>query len=148
MITIEIPVKAYIKTWIETQIGTPAKLSRENNIGKYLYQLMEDPTEKRDPDYRPYKEMVAVKITEEVFLRKGYYLTKTNVIAFNTFVEEQIKSTVFNYIDALIDGSNRIKKKEAIEKALVKFGFDEWNWPYQSVKKAYDRHCKRSKQLK
>lgn len=145
MITVEIPVKPYIRRWIELQIGKPAKLSRDNNIGKYLYQLMEDPVDRREIDFPSYQEMIEIKITEEVFLRKGYYLTRTNIIAFNSFVEEHIKTTVFNYIDALIDGSGKIKKKDAIEKALLKFGFDEWSWPYQSVKKAYDRHCNRLK---
>lgn len=143
MIIIEIPCKSYIRCWIEKQYGKPAKISKSNNVGKFLYQLMSDPQFKNDSDYRPYRDIVTVSISEDVFLRKGYYITKTNTTLFNNFVEEQIKSTLFVYIDALKDGTGKIKTKLAIEKALEKFGFGADDWPYESIKKAYDRHRKR-----
>jgi hypothetical protein len=140
MILAEISVKKYIRHYLQQRFGDPTLLTKDHQIGKYLYQLLGDACTRNDSDFKPYKDTLTVKITEDVFLRKGYLLTATNVINFNNFVEEVIKNEMFLHIDVIREHRPGIKIKSAIEHVMQKMLFDENVFPYETMKKSYDRY--------
>ncbi|OFY87860.1 MAG: hypothetical protein A3F72_03025 [Bacteroidetes bacterium RIFCSPLOWO2_12_FULL_35_15] len=145
MFTASIPAKPYVRKHIENCFGTPALMRRDSAIGKYFYQLVGDPKttkDKRIADCNAYySDLITVKIVEEVFLRKGCVLTKTNIVEFNRFVECHLKMQMRIMIDTLME-IKKIKKKEAILFAYDKFNMDETVLPYETIKKDYYRHEK------
>lgn len=144
--TAEIPVKPYIKQYLEYNFGRPAHLTREKSIGKYLFELLERERRDRDKEYKGYTAVVTVRISEDIHIRHGSFLTKTNIINFNSFLEDHIKALMCIHVDAVIEGmtarDKKVKISEAIEMFQEKFGFTEQTFGFETIKKAYYRYRK------
>lgn len=140
MILAEISVKPYIRHYLQQRFGDPTYIPKDHQIGKYLYMIIGNDCRKNDKYFRPYKDKLTLKITEDIFMRKGYLITDTNITAFNGFVEDHIKNEMFLHIDAILEHGRGVKIKTAIEHVMSKMLFDENTFPYETIKKAYDRH--------
>lgn len=149
MITTELPVKPYVGHFLKSRYGNPVQMSRENQIGKFFYLLISDESIKNSKSESIYKDTIQIKISEDVFIRKGYLINHQGIIMFNNFVTEHIKERMFIYVDALLEANNSIKIKSALELAMQKFMFNESVFPYETLKKSYDRYrLAEKKQLK
>lgn len=146
MFTTAIPVKPYVRKYLENCFGTPVLMRKDSAIGMYFYQLVDDPTERRNSEYGGFQDQVLITITEDVFLRKGCVLTDTNIIRFNNFVEEHLKMQLRIMIDTLIE-FQEVKIKDAIMVVYDKFNMDETVLPYETLKKDYYRWSKRQDAL-
>jgi len=144
MLTASIPVKPYVRKHLENKFGNPVMLRQDSAIGKYFYQLLEDPSRGRDRQYSEYTDLVTIRIPEKVFLHRGCMLTDTNITNFNSFVEDQLKQHLRLMIDILLE-FNEVEIKEAILIVYHKFNLDETVLPYETIKKDYYRYRKRSK---
>lgn len=140
MITTDLPVKPYVGHFLKSRYGDPVNLSRENMIGKFFYLLISDDSIKNTKTESIYKDTIQIKITEDVFIRKGYMINHQGIIMFNNFVTAHIKERMFIYVDALLEANSSIKIKQALEQAMHKFMFNENVFPYETLKKSYDRY--------
>lgn len=141
-----LPCKYYVGHYLKTKFGNPVYMRRDSDIGKYFYSLIEDASEKRDKEYSPHKNEIIVLITEDVFLKKGCVLTKTNIIAFNNYVEADLKKQINLVLDTLVE-INDIQIKKAIDFVYDRFDMDETIFPMETIIKQYYRDRKARKAL-
>jgi hypothetical protein len=127
---------------------SPAYLRGDSLIGKYFFQLVKDPSEHQDTKCtHDYRETLTIKITEDIFLRRGYVLSKTDIRSFNNFVEDHLKQQAWKIIDTILEMNSGTKINEAIDFVYEKYGMDENVWPYETIKKGYYRHRQSSDAL-
>jgi hypothetical protein len=137
--TLELPVKPYVKAFLINNCGTPADLSLIPLIYHDYITCLKNPTKRSDntlvcnyPDY------INVIIPKDVFYRYGWEMTKTDIIRLNNKIESQIKFTSRNYIG--INNAMGIPVAVSIREYQSLFSFSEDAFPYETIKKDYDRH--------
>lgn len=142
-----LPCKYYVGHYLKTEFGNPINLTHRSDIGRYFFSLVEDASEKREKEIvNGYKSSVVVIITEDVFLKKGCVLTKTNIVAFNNYVEDNFKKQINLVLDTLVE-INEVQIKQAIDFVYDKFGMDETVFPMETIVKQYYRKRKACKCL-
>jgi hypothetical protein len=147
MLKVEIPVKGYIRNYVEANYGTPVLFDRRTYIGKHFFALAASCDTKYDKMYKGYKDILVVHIKEDMYLRRGSVLTKTGILDFNGFVEDIMKRELFIYVDGLTD-QNPIQFKEAFQKYIDRFQVDEALFTYDNIKQTYQRYRKKDKTRK
>jgi len=138
---VTIPVKAYIKRFIELNYGDPADFTDDPETNKYFLNLLKKPNtyfEKKYPDeICTYTQEVEVLISGHVFYKYGWELTKTDIVAFGRYFEVRVKFFMRTFI-GMYHGVG-LPFKNSITKFQERFGFDEDSWAYQSIKKDFYR---------
>jgi hypothetical protein len=139
--TVQVSTKPYVKQYIENNCGSPANLSKAPDIKKYFDALMKIQCRRKEASIKDdsalYSETLTIVISQDQFYRHGWELTKTDTIAFNRFIENNIKIMMRMYI-----GSGyllHIPLKSLILSFQDDFGFDETIWSYESIKKDFYR---------
>lgn len=139
-VKVQIPVKRYVKRFLEVKYGEPALLQRNDNIGKYFYELVDHPNQERDSRIKlsRYTDHVTIGITKTIFLQRGYVLTPTNVVAFNNFVEDHISVALEYFVcGAVIVGEK--KRSMAYRTFLDIICLNESELAFETLKKKIDR---------
>jgi len=141
MVTISIPVKPYIKTFLHGRFGDPVDMNCHSYIGKHFHLLLRNQTAHKDKYIRltGYTQRVIIRTSEDVFFRHGHLLTSSSVAAFNSFLEDIIKEQMCMYIDAR-RSDKAANSKQAYEEFMDKFGFNDGSFAYEAIKKAYERY--------
>lgn len=141
-----LPCKFYVAHYLKRKFGNPAYIRKESDIGKHFFLLLEDASCDRDNEYRPHPHELTIKITEDVFLRRGCVLTKTGIINFNRFVEADFRKQVILMLDVLV-GTQDIQIQKAIDYVYDHFDMDETIFPMETIVKQYYRERKARKKL-
>jgi len=145
MITFTLPCKIYTKKYLENCFGNPINMRNDSFIGKFFFQLVEHPSVEHDLKVKlDYETEAVITITQSLFLKKGYILSKTNTREFNRFVEGYFKDQVRTMLDTMVE-YNGVYITRAIDSVYDKFGMDETVLPAEMIKKDYQRYKKRSK---
>lgn len=144
MLTFNLPCKDYTKHYLENCFGNPTYIRKDGVIGKYLFQLIDKNYTRREKEitFNGYNAECTILITEDVFLRHGYVLSKTNTQEFNRFVEEHFKAQIRTMIDVFIKYELRTFV-EAVDCVYDQFDMDETIFPFDTIKKDYQRYRKR-----
>jgi len=139
--TVSVPVKPYVKRFLEINYGSPVDLTKDQKALKSFRALLRKPSVRFDYKYSDSifynKPEVEVYISEDDFYRYGWELTKTNIVAFNKYFEENAKFFMRTVI-GIYTGIG-LPLKNSIIKFQEKFGFDEDTWNYDSIKKDFYR---------
>lgn len=139
---VTIPVKPYVKKFIEINYGLPADFTDDPLTNKFFVELLRKPNTLYDNKYPDeictYSNEVEVLISEDYFYRYGWELTKTNVVAFGRRFEDRAKMMMRNIIG--VYHAVGLPFKISITKFQDRFGFDEDIWNYQSIKKDFYRN--------
>ena len=139
---IEIPVKPYVKRFIELNYGYPVDFSSDYEAHKYLQQLFRKPSKNRDcqiPDtFCTYTEVLEVLISEHDFYRYGWELTKTDIVAFGKRYEYRAKVMMRSMV-AIYHGLG-LPIFKSIKKFQELFKFEEDDWKYEAIKKDFYRN--------
>jgi hypothetical protein len=139
MVEISIPVKPFVKQFLENKYGSPAFLTAKDPVGKYFQLLLTNNPHHRDKRGVRYKESIEIHVSSDQFFRYGFSLSATSVVWFNNFLEHLIKSELFMFLDFHVNRQN-IPQKKAIELFMDEAGFCEDTWPFETIKKAHNRH--------
>lgn len=141
MITIQIPVKAHVYKYLTSQFGPAMTLSRSHSVSLLLMHLLKRNSSDKQYDYvtKSYENSYTVQITKGfVFDRGACYLSSYSVMQLNNFVDDLIKAQFFNFMEfALATGMMR---RDAIYKFRERYGFEEHELAFETLKKAYYRH--------
>ena len=138
--TCEIPVKPYIKTYIENNCGTPSDLKLLPEIQDQFINSLKYPKFQRDTQAKcNYGEVVSVIITDDTFYRYGWQISRTDCVRFNQKCEALIKFNARQFIMA--NASLGIPVSKCIREFQSRFQFPEDTFSYEAIKKDYDRHC-------
>lgn len=137
-----IPVKPYVKVFVEFNYGSPASFVTDPTLQKELRGILKKQMKQNEKRCREqlsrYPEEIDIIISEDDFSRYGWAVAKTGVISFGRHLEEKAKLLMRTYIGVWTCFKS---KKMAIHQFQEKFGFDEDTWSYESIKKDYDRHA-------
>jgi hypothetical protein len=140
--TVNIPVKRYVKIFLEENCGNPVDLINIPSLKIFFRRCLKKPDKRWDyksekiPDI--YRDIVNISITEDEFYRYGWELTKTDIIAFGKEVEVMAKLMMRNIIG--VNNSIGLPINKTIEKFQNDFGFSEEDWTYQTIKKDFYRN--------
>lgn len=138
---IEIPVKGYVKNYLEHQYGSPAHVHDASFVGKFLFGLLGDDNHHQDTKFSRYSTKVVVRVSHDVFLRNGVAMTKTNIIKFNAFMSEVIKENLYHYLLGRSVDDSRVLKK-AINEYREMYSISEDAWTDEAIIKDVQRNYK------
>jgi hypothetical protein len=156
---LQLPTKPYLKRYLEYLFRPDMMIDLTKPQGQFLARLLGDSTDERGSRYPGYDEVAILQFTQRIFNRYGFNLTRTNIVAFNRYLEQDLKSRVCQLIDIAL-GANAIilsapnlnlssyKIADAIREVQREFGFDEDTWSYESIRKVYLRYRDRKEAQK
>jgi len=140
--TVSIPVKPYVKRFIEINYGMPADFTEYPQINKFFIDLLRKPNSQYDSKYPDeictYSTEAEVLISEDYFYRYGWELTKTNIVAFGRKFEDRAKAMMRSIVGINIGLGLPINK--SIERFQNRFHFYEDIWRYEAIKKDFYRN--------
>jgi len=142
--TVSIPVKPYVKRFLEINFGLPVDFTGDPESNKFFKELLHKPNTSSDRKYSDniftYSQCIEVVISEHDFYRYGWELTKTNIVAFGQHFEDHAKLMMRNIIGVSVGLGMPMNK--SIVKFQTTFLFDEDIWAYESIKKDFYRNAK------
>jgi hypothetical protein len=146
MTTLNVPVKPYIKKYLEKNYGNPVNFSGVRGLSDFFNLLLEKQTLRREKQttLNRYSELVTIVITRDVFYRYGWSISNTSVVSFNALFEMVIKERGRDAIRIRKDEANK-KISESIRQYQIDFGFTEDDFPFDTIKKDVQRHTNISK---
>ena len=144
-----IPVKPYVKRFLLTNFNEPdynwqelVNLSSDKELNEAFRRRLQKKEFRYDHKYaclKKYSEQIAIEISKDDFYRHGWSLPMTDVVGFGILVEKKIRMALFTYVDVRVSFGAEIST--AIREFTKKFGFTEYDWKYDSIRKAYYRHA-------
>lgn len=138
--TCQIPVKPYIKAYIENNCGIPSDLRQLPEVHEQFINSLKYPKFHRDSQAKcNYGETIEVIITDDTFYRHGWQISRTDCIRFNQKCEALIKFNSRQFIMA--NASLGIPVHKCIREFQSKFLFTEDTFPFATIKRDYNRHC-------
>lgn len=137
--TVQIPVKKYIKAYLENNCGSPADLSHLPDIKDMFEGCLMFPRFNRDKHIKcNYTDSVDIYISNDHFYRYGWQLSKTDTIRFNQKCEAFIKFNSRQFI--LANHSMGMPVSVCIREFQSIYQFDEDSFSFQTIKKDFERH--------
>lgn len=142
-----LPCKPYVRQYlINNYIGDGEDDVVDLRKNSYLHndfvsRLTKDGRwEKKYSNLYRYKTMVAVRISRDEFYRYGFSLANSEVVSFGLILERNIKNKMFLYVDLAVGMGMQISV--AIRRFQKNHGFDEDSWPYETIRRIYNRHSR------
>ncbi len=139
---VNIPVKPYVKRFIEINYGLPADFSKHPRVNEFFLDKLKHPDTSRDRQYPDqlctYTETLEVVISQHDFYKHGWELSKTDIVAFGKYFEDRAKLLMRLHV-----GSNHALGRPinvCIEEFQDDFCFDENVWKYEAIKKDFFRN--------
>lgn len=141
MTTIEVPVKPYIKEYLERNFGNPVNFSGVRGIKDFFTLLLDKQTYRYDKriTLKKYKSTVTVVISRADFYRYGWGMSATAIVSFNSMFEYIVKNRSRDVITVKCRDAN-IKVAPAIRQLQIEFTFTEENFSFDTIKKDLQRH--------
>ncbi len=139
---VTIPVKPYVKRFIEINFGSPARFTCNPEVNKFFLSLLKKPDTSKDKRYPEqlfnYTAMMEVAISQHDFYHFGWELTRTDIVAFGKHFEEKAKFMMRSFVGVYVAAGMPIFK--SINLFQERFLFDDAHWDYQSIKKDFYRN--------
>lgn len=143
-----VPCKPYVKQYLLYNFNAPDEtwpeiidLSADRDLHADFIERLDKKEaryEKRYSNLYRYPEKVAIEIKKDEFYRYGWCISNESAVRFGNKIEHRIKQMLFLYLDTYV--SMGIQLSIAIRNFQAKFGYNEDNWPYDSIRREYNRH--------
>ena len=142
--TITIPVKPYVKRFLEFNYSLPIDFVKDPLVNKFFRSLLRKPNTQYENKYPDvictYTETVEIVISEHDFYRYGWELTKTDIVSFGRYFEDRTKALMRSVVGINIGLGIPVNK--SITDFQDRFDFNEDTWRYEAIKKDFYRHGK------
>jgi hypothetical protein len=142
MITIELPCKSYTLRYLENNYGSPVNFNNTPLLKRRLRQMLRKPSHRWDKTIteisrKYYPETARIVISTDDFYRFGWELSRTDIVALNTYLESVIKFQMRQTVAAyqLI-----MPTSDAIYKFREKYNYTEDDWAFDAIKKDLQRN--------
>lgn len=139
---VTIPVKPYVKRFIEVNYGFPADFSGNPDISKLINRCLKKPDTRYDKKYEKgictYTETLEIVISQDQFYRYGWEFSKTDIVAFGQEFEAAAKALMRTMVG--VYHAIGLPINISIDKFQHRFGYDEDVWNYQTIKKDFYRN--------
>lgn len=138
---VSIPIKPYVKRYIELHYGLPADFSKHPEIQKHVRRCLRKPQTRYDNKFDSklctYTESLEIVISQDDFYRYGWEFSKTDIVEFGKLFETEIKCRMHNVVS--IYRGVGLSIKDSIQKFQISYSMEEEYWSYESIKKEYYR---------
>ena len=138
---VTIPVKPYVKRFVELNYGLPADFTKHPEIHKEVCRSLKKPCTHRDNQFEnklcTYTETLEIVISQRDFYRYGWEFSRTDIVSFGKSFETTIKCNMHNTVN--IYRGVGLSIKESIIKFQDHYSMEEEYWSYESIKKEYYR---------
>lgn len=138
VLTVTVPCKRYVAHYLRSRFGNKPRLSHNSHLGVFFLNLLDRKIARYENRIEDYEDRVEIEISVDDMTRYGHSLTKTAQNSFNSLVEDHVKSLFEVHMDALVNAAS-FKKAHAIRAFQEMHDFPEHAWPFESLKKHYDR---------
>ena len=139
--TVSVPVKLYVKRFLENNYGDPINFNRHQREKEFFYRMLKKPIRHYDTKYNDdmnrFKTFVHVEISESCFYRHGWELSRTDTIAFGKHFERNAKMLMRTIIGTYI--SFGMPVNIAITNFQQRFKMEEEYWSFDSIQKDFLR---------
>lgn len=139
--SVKLPVKTYIRKYIEFLLGDEIRLSQDHHIKSYLLLLFEKKYVGRyyfKNIMNHYNDEVKLWITWDRWNDIGFEIPEKKVVNFNYYIENHFVESLFLYLQyRLREG---VYKKIAIEEFCDKIGITPEDIDYDSLRRKIDRN--------
>jgi len=138
-----IPVKTYVKRFLENNYGDPVDFSSHPNENIRLKRMLTKPNYHCDTIYDKRSlnsktlPFVSVLISSAEYYRYGWQLSKTDIARFNKHYELQAKQLMRSVVGNYISFGTPIQA--AIEKFQERYHMEEDYWTFEAIKKDFYR---------
>jgi hypothetical protein len=141
---VQVPVKPYVKRFLENNYGHPVDFRnypRENDLFK---RMLKKPVFEKDSMYENellrHSHVVDVLISEREFYRHGWELSKTDIISFGKYFEHKAKCVMRTVVGMYVSFGKPLNESILMFQDI--YHMEEEYWPYDSIKKDFDRYKK------
>ncbi len=139
-ITIALPVKSYIKKYLETQYGADYKVNISDSFGILILNVLHKKTSyynyKREKDNR--EESFPIHISLSNFEKYGCGITDMQLYLIHKSIDYDFRMSMFQA--AVINHRKfGIRYKESIESFLDSFNISEDELSYSTIRKDFNR---------
>ncbi len=145
--TVQVPVKKYVKKFIEMNYGNPVNFSNFPDENRLFQSMLYKPTRTRDSwineSFTHYPEILEIPINEYDFYRYGWELTKTDIIIFGKYYETRAKFFMRTFVS--IYHALGFPFQMSIKRFQETFNFSEDDWTLEAIKKDFYRHGQKQK---
>jgi hypothetical protein len=140
--TVTLPVKPYVKRFLEINYGDPVELKCDQKLYNYLRRCLIKPRTTYDNTRYSkfsmfYTDNVNIVISEDDFYRYGWELSKTDIVAFGREIEANAKFFMKNIVSFYC---SHMDFSRAVKLFQDKYGFTEDIWQYDSIVKEFQRN--------
>ena len=140
--TVQVPIKPYVKRFIEMNYGNPVNFSCFPEEHKFFTSMLYSPNRARDlhikDAFRYYPDVLEIPISEHDFYSYGWELSKTDVIVFGKYFENRAKFFMRSFVS--IYQSLGFPFLASIRRFQEIFNFSEEDWNLDAIKKDFYRH--------
>jgi hypothetical protein len=140
--TIMIPVKPYVKRYLEINYGDPVDFGCSHYFYNHVRRMVKHPSKRFEKVYSErllrYPTFVRVLITVDDIERFGCELTRTDIVKFNELFTFHVKFLMRSMVGIRVAMGTSVK--ESIMKFQDRYLFDETVWPYESIVKDFYRN--------
>jgi hypothetical protein len=141
--TVPVPCKSYVKAFLENNCGTPANLKHLPDLYQtFIDCLANKPMHLESKEVAKWPDTVMVIIPSDVFYRYGWELNKTNLMDFNRAAALKVKFFMRQHIG--INTAMGFPVAACIRDFQERFRFNEEVWPFDSIKKDFDRNGRKT----
>ena len=139
--TTKVHCKKYVKAFLELNCGTPADLSFLPEIkSEFTRCLSKKPSHREKSEIANWPDTISIIIPHDDFYRYGWEINREKEMDFNRMVEQRVKFFMRQYVGH--NHSLGIPVAVCIREFQDRFGFAEPIWPFESIKKDFDRNGK------
>ena len=139
--TVTVPVKLYVKRFLENNFGNPVNFNGHPREKDFFYRMLKRPIRHYDSRYREempkFNSVVRIEITQSCFYQHGWELSRTDTVAFGKHFERNAKMLMRTMIGTYI--SFGMPVNIAITNFQQRFKMEEEYWSFESIQKDFLR---------
>ncbi len=145
IVDIKICVLPEVKKFIQHRYPVhPFVLSKKNKYGIFLYHCLVKINSKVkesafDMDMNKYSEVLTIRLSDDCWRRKGYYIHPQKQIDFNSFVSMEMDDAFYDHMDYYYKDQGR-KIQHSIYEFRNKFKLTEDDVTLKCLEKKYERY--------
>jgi len=137
-ITVDFPVKRYLRKYLQTKYGTNLLVASRSNALGYLVIALLNRTPDEPVVKDTYDDVFAVRVPESIYTSNGLYITGKQMVMFNKIVDKLFREELFHYI-MMAHRFHGQKFSYALNEFLNYYGINEDDINSESLLKDFKR---------
>ena len=140
-VTIQLPVKPFVRHYVEQRFGSPARFYKDRGISSYLHALLGKVDRRLDfrgVNTSVYSEVLDIVLSVDTMERFGYSLSVRAVLDLNHYFEDSLKMLMRSWCAAQY--AHGVPASLCVRLFQDTFGFADDIWKYEAIYKDCQRN--------